>query len=83
MTPATDIMSWVESLPTIDPADRPDTTTPVLPDVPGWSLYLWRSKTHTNLWKITGRRGSVAVNIDGLTAAQVNTIQLTNQGAMK
>lgn len=71
-TPASDITAWVASLPASTKFTRtgPDTTTPTLPVIDGWKLWLWPSG---NLWKITGRKGSVGINIDRLTPDQVAT----------
>lgn len=68
----TDITAWVDGLPASDKFTQgaPAVTgTPTLPDTPGWTLHLWPSGS---LWKVTGRKGPIGINVDRLSADEVN-----------
>lgn len=87
-TPASDILAWAQSIPVSDKFTRTSVTpgAPTLPAHDGWRLNLL---TSGNLWKITGRRASVIIIADRLSADQVSTFdpntwgRPTNQGATK
>lgn len=79
-TITTDIAAWVQSLPSSDKLTSLAPVTaerPTLPEVAGWTLFLFPSG---NRWKITGRRGALGIIADKLTADQVATFDPNTWG---